>query len=61
MSIVMIHDTENCKMCFVYSEKNIYTVNVIKSQYNVFLFRTSPITEHAYMYLIVTERSQCTK
>jgi hypothetical protein len=57
MSIVMICDTDSGNRCFVYSEKNIYTVNMTQSQYSVFIFRTSPLTVHTYMYLIATERS----
>jgi len=57
MSIVTIHGTDDGNRYFVYSEKIIYTVNTTKNQYSVFIFRTSPVTVHAYMYLIATERS----
>ena len=46
MSILMIHDTDNSNMCFVYSEKHIYTINMTKSQYSVFLVWTSPVLIH---------------
>jgi hypothetical protein len=36
MSIVMTHDPDNGIRCFVYSEKNIYIVNMTKSQHSVF-------------------------
>jgi hypothetical protein len=57
MSIITIHDTDNGNRCFVYSEKNFYTVNVTKSQHSVFIHAHSPVTVHMYMYVIATDRS----
>ena len=39
----MINDTDNNKLYFLYGQKNIYTVNVTKSQYNEFIFLTYPV------------------
>ena len=34
----MINDTDNSKRCFLYDQKNIYTVNITKNQNNEFIF-----------------------
>jgi len=61
MSIVMTHDTDNGNRCIVYSEKEYLNHEYDKKPEQCVLFRTSPITVHAYMYLIATERSHMHK